>query len=71
MMILYKDPDGKKIFNTNNGFETTVAVVSDMELEKHCAELENRLSKYEASESLYLYIIMIKTLIYFNNITAW
>ena len=46
MMILYKDPDGKKIFSTNNGLETTVTV-SDMELEKHCAELENRLSKYE------------------------
>ena len=50
MVILYKDPDGKKIFDTsNNGFETTVAV-NDMELEKHCTELETRLSKYEASE---------------------
>ena len=49
MVILYKDPDGEKIFRTKDGLETTVAV-SDMELEKHCTELENRLSKYEVSE---------------------
>lgn len=50
MVILYKDPDGKRVFDTvSNGLETTVTV-SDMELEKHCTELENRLSRYEASE---------------------
>ena len=57
MVILYKDPDGKKIFDTSNdGFETTVAV-NDMELEKHCTELETRLSKYEASEC-YLFTLV-------------
>jgi hypothetical protein len=59
MVILYKDPDGKKIFDTtNNGFETTVAV-NDLELEKRCTDLEKRLSKYEASEccpSTFVYI---------------
>ena len=49
MVILYKDPDGKNIFSPNNDFEHTV-VMSDIELEKHCKELENRLRKYEASE---------------------
>ena len=50
MVILYNDPDGKKIFSTSTkNFEQTVAM-SDIELEKHCKELEDRLRKYEARE---------------------
>ena len=70
MVILYKDPDGKKIFDTSNGFETTVAV-SDMELEKHCAELENRLSKYEASEYYLSTFTYNQNTDILHNITAW
>ncbi len=75
MVILYKDPDGKKIFDTtNSGFETTVAV-NDLELEKRCTDLENRLSKYEASEccpSNFVYIYNQNTSTSTAiNITAW
>jgi len=56
MVILYRDPKGERIFERSNSMRhntITGVSLSDqerdrmMELEKHCRDLEGRLSKYE------------------------
>lgn len=50
MVILYKDPEGKKIFeNDSEPHLKPTVTMSDTELEKHCQDLEKRLRQYEVS----------------------
>lgn len=56
MVILYKDPKGEKIFDRGQSQGTLNLTAADEarieqfgDLEKHCLELESRLSKYEVS----------------------
>ena len=63
MVILYKDPKGEKIFDRGQSQGTlNLTAVDDArieqfgDLEKHCTDLETRLSKYEVSFS-YLRVV--------------
>lgn len=56
MVILYKDPKGEKIFDRGQSQGTlNMTAIDDIkveqygDLEKHCFEIETRLSKYEVS----------------------
>ena len=56
MVMLYKDPKGENIFDRGETQGTLNNTVIDdcriqqyQDLEQHCIDLENRLSKYEVS----------------------
>lgn len=56
MVLLYKDPDGEKIFDRGHSQATLNATIADdakieqyNDLEHHCIELERRLGNYEVS----------------------
>ena len=59
MVILYKDPEGKKIFERTYSVSQATATNCNVEdLEKHCKDLENRLGKYEVSSTAWLMILV-------------
>ena len=50
MVILYKDPQGEKIFERTHSVSQATATNCNVDdLERHCKELESRLGKYEVS----------------------
>lgn len=67
MVILYKDPNGEKIFDRGQSQGTLNLTAADEarierfdDLEKHCLDIESRLAKYEVSS--YKNMILVQSI---------